>query len=75
MLDKALAEVEASRIALKALEGEATAWRKSAESEENARKATERYATALEKQNDELRKIKCNETKFLFGVVKTKRCY
>jgi hypothetical protein len=75
MLDKALAEVEASRIALKALEGEALAWKRSAESEENARKATERYATALEKQNDELRKIKCNETKFLFGVVKTKRCY
>lgn len=75
MLDKALAEVEAGRIAIKALESEVAAWKKSQQAEENAKLATEKFAAALERQNDELRKIKCNETKFFWGVIKTKRCF
>ena len=75
MLEKSLAEVEAGRVAIKALQGEVEAWKRSAQAEENARLATERYATALEGVNTELRKIKCNETKFFFGVIKTKRCF
>jgi hypothetical protein len=75
MLQKALAEVEASRAAISALSGEVTAWKKVGEAYEAKAKADERLIAALERQADELRKIKCNETKFLFGVIKTKRCY
>jgi hypothetical protein len=75
MLQKALAEVEASRVAIKALQSETAAWQKVAEAYTAKDAANERLITALERQNDALRAIKCNETKFLFGVIKTKRCY
>ena len=75
MLDKSLAEVEASRIAIKALTGEAAAWKRSAESEEAARKATERVNELLHVENARLRAVKCNETKWLWGVRKTKTCF
>jgi hypothetical protein len=74
MLQKAIAEVQASRIAINALEGKATAWEKAADAFERYGKAVDKVNELQRIENDRLRAIKCNEKKY-FWVIKSKTCF
>lgn len=75
MLDKTLAEVEASRAVIKAQAEEVEAWKRVDAANKLVDAAKDRIILSLEKQNERLIAVKCSKTSFLFGLISKKTCF
>jgi hypothetical protein len=72
---KAFEEVVLLRAALDASQSASVAWKSAAEAQEAARKSSEKLVDVKDERIKELTAIKCNETRWLWGIKKTKTCF
>ena len=75
MLNKALDEVDASRVAIAALQSEVTALKRLQEANNALIDAKDKIIAAEEKRYDRLAATRCSKTSFLFGLISKKTCF
>lgn len=75
MLDKALSEVEASRTAITALQGQIDALKRLQSANDALLAAKDTIIAAQDKRYDRLAATKCSKLSFLFGLISKKTCF